>query len=335
MATRAAHRGIDRVILPLGTHSASCYQPGRMTVGSAETGRVNQLNLEAIVQCPETGQPLVQHGATFATADGARRYLPRNGIPDLQRPPQRFVMNVPWYEPWEDLDAMRSDPPAPLEDPELPYHLDGHQLAMIGREGRGRSVVEIGCGERQCEAYLTTRDFSYVGIDVDHRGIGPNVFADAHNLPFKSETFDLALSMAVFQHLPNPMQAAQEAFRVLKPGGMYMATAAFVYGWTDRASFFHMSHGALLMILKYAGFENIRVWPDWTYSASIPNMSFSSLMARPWRRSAELTLSFLEWSYTQTAEATRSIAGKPPLSSTNRDLKTAGSLTFVAYRPRS
>ena len=56
-------------------------------------------------------------------------------------------------------------------------------------------------------------------------------------------------------------------------------------------------------------------------------------MARPWRQSAEWTLSFLDWSYSRTAELTRRFAGKPPLSDSNRDLKTAGSLTFVARRP--
>ena len=291
-------------------------------------------SLESIVQCPETGQRLIENHGTFTTEDGQRTYLPRGEIPDLQRPPKRFSMDVPWFEPWSVLDKMHADPPVPLEDPDLPYHLDPYQHAVIGPEGRGRSVLEIGCGERQCDRFLTARNFSYVGVDVDHRGIGPNLFADAHNLPFKSDTFDIAFSMAVYQHLANPIQAAKEAFRVLKPGGMYLATAAFVYGWTDRASFFHMSHAGLLMILTYAGFDNVRVWPDWRYSASIPNMSFASPMARPWRRGAEATLSFLEWTYTQTAETARKLAGKPTLASTNRDLKTAGSLTFLATKPK-
>ena len=303
-----------------------------MSDGSSPPRPLTAHELEPLVQCPETGQRLVERDGVFQTADG-RRYPPRDGIPDLQRPPRRFTMDVPWYEPWGDLDAIRSEPPEPLEDPELPYHLDPYQLSIIGRRGDGRAVLEIGCGERQCESFMVPRGFRYVGIDVDHRGMGPNLFGDAHNLPFRDETFDIAMSMAVYQHLSNPLQAAREAFRVLKPGGTYLATAAFVYGWTDRASFFHMSHAGLLMILTYAGFENIRFWPDWHYSASIPNMSFSSPMARPWRRGAELTLSFLDWSYARTAEATRRLAGKPPLADTNRDLKTAGSLTFVARRP--
>ena len=290
--------------------------------------------IEPVVQCPQSGQPLVESESVFRTADGRHVYPPRDGIPDLQRPPARFAVDVPWFEPWEELDGLTSDRPAPLDDPDLPYHLDPYQLAIIGTEGHGRWALEIGCGERQCEAFLAQRNFRYVGIDVDHRGIGPNLFGDAHNLPFKNEAFDLAFSMAVYQHLANPIQAAREAYRVLKPGGLYLATAAFVYGWTDRASFFHMSHAGLLMILKYAGFENIRVWSDWHYSQSIPNMSFSSLTARPWRKGAEMTLSLLDWTYTKTAEAGRKLAGKPPLSTTQRDLKTAGSLTFVATKPR-
>lgn len=304
-----------------------------MCAQDASRGPLSLEALASVVQCPETGQRLVVRDGEFQTKDGLHRYTRRDGILDLQRPPPRFKMDVPWYEPWADLDRMRADPPAPLDDPDLPYHLDPYQFAVIGHEGRGRWVLEVGCGERQCEKFLTDRGFVYVGIDVDHRGMGPNLFADAHNLPFRDDAFDIAFSMAVYQHLANPLQAAQEAFRVIKPGGLYLATAAFVYGWTDRASFFHMSHAALLVMLTYAGFENIRVWPDWHYSASIPNMSFTGTLAGPWRHTAEWALGFLDWSYTRAADVTRTFAGRPGLSTTQRDLKTAGSLTFVARKP--
>ena len=314
----------------MGTCIGACYGLNAVT---GNKWHYEPTTLQDVVQCPESGRPLIQDGAFFRTADGDHEYAPRDGIPDLQRPPRRFAVDVPWFEPWAALDSIRSDAPEPLEDPSLPYHLDPYQWAVFQEHKNLSRVLEVGCGERQMENFLVPRGYAYVGMDVDHRGPGPNVFGDAHNLPFKDDTFDIVVSMAVYQHLCNPIQAAREAYRVTRPGGLYMATAAFVYGWTDRASFFHMSHAGLLMILTYAGFENIRVWSDWEYSESIPNMSFSTNLARPWKRGAELTLSFLEWSYRQTAEASRKVAGRPPLAETGRDLKTAGSLTFVATKP--
>ncbi len=43
--------------------------------------------------------------------------------------------------------------------------------------------------------------------------------ADAESLPFRPESFDLALGHAVLHHLPNLPQAFSELHRVLKPGG--------------------------------------------------------------------------------------------------------------------
>lgn len=43
--------------------------------------------------------------------------------------------------------------------------------------------------------------------------------ADAENLPFDDETFDLVIGHAVIHHLPDVEAAFKEAMRVLKPGG--------------------------------------------------------------------------------------------------------------------
>ncbi|MBN2117175.1 MAG: class I SAM-dependent methyltransferase [Anaerolineales bacterium] len=57
-----------------------------------------------------------------------------------------------------------------------------------------------------------TREALRKGLDIP--------IAVAEKLPFPDETFDLVHSHHVFEHLANPMDAAQEAWRVLKPGGV-------------------------------------------------------------------------------------------------------------------
>jgi SAM-dependent methyltransferase len=50
-----------------------------------------------------------------------------------------------------------------------------------------------------------------------------DVLADNERLPFKDASFDGALSLAVLEHVRNPMRAASELCRVLKPGGKLLA----------------------------------------------------------------------------------------------------------------
>lgn len=284
------------------------------------------------LRCPRSRQPLLRRDGVLESADGAHRYPIENGVADLRVPPERLRVDLPWREVWDEMDALRFELPPRLDSPDLPYHLDSRLASVPGGQGDGRWILEIGCGERQCEAYFSKRGFRYVGTDVDVRGRGPHLLADAHNLPFADGSFDLYTSMAVYEHLASPLLAALEARRVLSPGGTFFGTAAFVYGFHDRASFNHMSHAGLLWTFRMAGFGDLRIWPDWYYTQSIPEMGFPGMEGWPWRASAKAALSILEWSYTRSSNLMRRAVGKRPLDLLARGVGKAGSLSFAAKR---
>lgn len=289
--------------------------------------------LLAILRCPRSHEPLHVAGDHLAAASTGHRYPIERGVPNLMHAPERFRVDLRWYEPWNDLDAMRFERPPPHPATDLPYHLDAHLAAIPGDDGNGRWILEVGCGERKCEPYFAKRGFRYVGTDADHRGPGPHLRTDAHNLPFIDGSFDLYFSLAVYEHLASPLQAALEAHRILKPGGTMFGTAAFVYGFHDRASFHHMTHAGLLWTLRMAGFENIRIWPDWNYTAAIPEMAFTNgPQGAPWRVIARGLLKALDSSFVAASQLARRISGVKPLDTAARDVFTASSLTYVATR---
>lgn len=97
---------------------------------------------------------------------------------------------------------------------------------------RGEKVLEIGCGagtdicqfakhgaivtavdltEKAVE--LTKQRFKVLGIKAEAR------VADAENLPFADNTFDLVYSFGVLHHTPNTQKTIDEIHRVLKPSG--------------------------------------------------------------------------------------------------------------------
>ncbi len=298
------------------------------------------LTLEEILprlRCPRTGQPLERAGNSVRTASGSQIYPVTGDVPDLRVAPERLSLDLPWWEPWEELDGLRFDPPEPLPADrarDLPYHLDRHLATIPGEEGNGRWVLEVGCGERQCESWFAPRGFHYVGADVDHRGIGPHVQVDAHNLPITDGSFDLYLSLAVYEHLASPLLAAREGFRVLRPGGLFLGTAAFVYKFHDRASFHHMSHAGLLWTLRMAGFEVERLWPDWRWTDAIPEMAFPpGPEGKPFAWAARLGLKTLDAAFRAASGVARRVARKPGPDRHTRETEMAGSITFVARKP--
>jgi len=305
-----------------------------MTVETSQPPAASKLgHVLPLLRCPESGQRLIERGDELVSEDGTHRYGKFQGIPDLRRPPQRLLIDLPWYEPWDDLKQLDFAYPQPLHSPDLPFHLDAYQAGIAGPQGNGRRILEIGCAARHTEPYFKSRGFEYVGTDYDKRGQGPHVMADGRNLPFADESFDLCYAMAVYEHLICPLTATVESFRVLKPGGTFFGSAAFVYGFHDVASFHHMSSAGLLCVLKAAGFEDVRIWPGWPYYKAIPSWAFCGASGTPWRVFSGTAMALSEWSYTTVSNVIRRMTGKKLINLQERRSQIAGGLNFAARKP--
>lgn len=288
----------------------------------------------SLLRCPSTAEPLRWTDEGLTNLAGTVRWDSIDDVPDLRCKPARLRLDMPWVEPWDEIDEATFDPPEPVDAPDLPFHLDRYQAGIVERSRRCR-VLEVGCGERAAESFFARRGFTYVGTDIDFRGRGPHVLCDAHNLPFADNSFGLYYAMAVYEHLVCPYVAAHEAFRVLEPGGIAFGSAAFMFGFHDRASFFHMSHGGLLALLQSAGFTQIRIWPGWEFTDSIPTWAYSSKMGAPWRVATKAMMKVAEYSYTRTFNLARRVAGKQPVDLQARRSQIAGGLNFMATKPRA
>jgi SAM-dependent methyltransferase len=136
-------------------------------------------------------------------------------------------------------------------------HLPQNAAGMTG------FMLDLGCGPRQVEeACRAATGLGYVGID--YSGTEPDLLADAHALPFVDHAFELIVSFAVLEHLACPDMAAREALRVLKPGGKFVGTVAFLEPF-HMNSYFHMTHLGVARVLESAGFELLELAPnrDW------------------------------------------------------------------------
>lgn len=98
-------------------------------------------------------------------------------------------------------------------------------------------VLEIGCGNGYYLSLLNRmgKEISLVGIDNDElalkdakRFIGDNKvklhLADAAKLPFKANFFDKVVMSEVIEHVDEEKECLKEAYRVLKPGGIFCLT---------------------------------------------------------------------------------------------------------------
>jgi SAM-dependent methyltransferase len=97
---------------------------------------------------------------------------------------------------------------------------------------KGLRVLEIGCGLGTDGVQFARAGADYTGVDLTNAAVelaqknfdlhglsGTFRTADAENLDFANDSFDLVYSHGVLHHTPDTAQAVKEIHRVLRPGG--------------------------------------------------------------------------------------------------------------------
>jgi len=93
----------------------------------------------------------------------------------------------------------------------------------LSAKASGGITLDIGCGDVKCGT---------IGIDT-RRTSCVDIVADAYNLPFRDYTFDRVYMYEVLEHLRSPLDALNEAHRVLDHGGLILCSTPNVY-WIGR-----------------------------------------------------------------------------------------------------
>jgi phosphoethanolamine N-methyltransferase len=182
----------------------------------------------------------------------------------------------------------------------------------------GRSVLDIGCGAGGIDlALVRNHGAGYVtGIDVEDGVIGrARALVEAAGLsdriglckvapgplPFPPGTFDIVFSKDSIVHIPDKHGLAAEVFRVLKPGGWFVASDWLIghddapspqmaeYIKSEGLDFGMASPGRYRAALQAAGFTDIRIESRNAWYREEARRELER-MKGPWRKGAEAEL---------------------------------------------
>ena len=189
----------------------------------------------------------------------------------------------------------------------------------------GAFCVDIGCGAMTQEPFIKRAGYTYLGFDCENP-IAP-ILGDAHAIPFTSESVELATSYASFEHFRNPWVVANEAYRVLKPGGYFHGWVAFIEGF--HYSYYHMTHWGIGAVLSGAGFEVKMLEPD------VGNLWFilHNMFPRMPNNICKVAASPMNALHRAWFSFGSALTGKKASQEQARRLKIPGGIMFIAKKP--
>lgn len=154
----------------------------------------------------------------------------------------------------------------------------------LGRIGERDLVLEIGSGDRPNPRSDVLVD-RFIDDDTERGGAlridRPLIVADAHQLPFKDQSFDYVVCFHILEHMDDPARFIQEITRVGKRGHIQSPSeiAEKLFHWPFHRWYVNLVEGRLVLH-KLDGEETFGDLFDYLYAYNPKFARFSRSMPR-------------------------------------------------------
>ena len=174
------------------------------------------------------------------------------------------------YEYFEDIEEHRYDLQPEIFNFAQFTRFHGKKLLEVG-VGAGTDFLQWIRGGAECYGIdLTPEAIAHVQQRLDLYGLKCNdlLVADAEDLPFVDNYFDIVYSFGVIHHSPNTIKALEEIIRVLKPGGK---AKIMIYNRHSMLAFFFWIKHALLKLRPWKSIA----WVLWNHMESLGTKGYT------------------------------------------------------------
>jgi len=247
-------------------------------------------------------------------------------------------MTSKYQLPFRPLPKLKSDlrplnenpnPEVDFSNIKIPRHLSKKLLSYFPKASSKKCLIlDLGCGKAIHKQVANRAGYRYVSLD--YNSPKAQIRGDAHALPFKKNSFDFILSIAVLEHIRYPYIMIEEVNRVLKPRGKFIGTVAFLEPFHGN-SYFHFTHLGLTSLLQHGGFDIEKIAPSETWSVLAAQTS--ALFPNMPKTLAKTLIFPLESIHRLWWSLGALVTGNRERKKTNRVLATTGAFAFIAHKP--
>src|ERR1043166_1901177 len=212
-----------------------------------------------LLECPRCRSGLIGETEVFRCGNAAcaTRYPVVNGIPILINE-DKSIFRIADFVEHGNSAAIHAGP-HPSGRGRITPSIDRNVKARANFDLLATKLLETGPRPRVLviggaivgagmEALADNSAFELIETDV---WFGPRtkLVCDAHDIPFRSDSFDAVIIQAVLEHVLDPHRCVEELHRILKPQGFVYAETPFMQqvhmGRHDFTRFTHLGHRRL------------------------------------------------------------------------------------------
>ena len=145
-------------------------------------------------------------------------------------------------------------------------------LAMLNVQTKveflnGKAVVDLGCGDQYIRKALENRGALYRGVDIDECNLEADLF------PIEDSSKDIAVCLALIEHLQDPGHFLSETHRILRPGGLLWLSTPDIKAcgaefWNDPTHVHPYTRTSLRTLLSMNRFTDVLVTPNYRCKSS-------------------------------------------------------------------
>ena len=132
----------------------------------------------------------------------------------------------------------------------------GAMLSSIAKKNIRGKVLDVRCGAKPYKRFF--HECEWVGIDS--RPVG-DIAGSLEDMPLPDDTFDTVLCLDALSYVFSPMRTVRECYRVLKPGGFFVAAVRNISP-DDNEILWKFSQRGLDFLVSSAGFDDIQLLSD-------------------------------------------------------------------------
>lgn len=156
-------------------------------------------------------------------------------------------------------------------------------VTLIEQYIAGRTI-DLGCGFMPFKEYLTERVTAYHTLDLDPQSPEVTFIGDIQEMPMiPTNSYDSAICLEVLEHIPYPLKAIREIYRILKPGGIFLFSVPYLCRIHDQPhDYFRFTIYGLHKILSESQFSVIEIRPRGGIASFLGHQVSTILLTTTW-----------------------------------------------------